>query len=57
MKGIKYMEIAFIIIGILILYIVIQVAIDHSINTKLMRENYKVLVEIRELLKKQNKDL
>lgn len=48
------MEILFGIIGIFISYAIIQTAIDHSENTKLLKENHKVLVEIRELLKKQN---
>ena len=38
-------------------YVIIQVAIDRSVNTKLLKENHKVLVEIRELLKQQNKNL
>jgi len=42
---------------VLIFYVVIQVAIDRSVNTTLLKENLKVLVEIRELLKKQNKNL
>ena len=51
------MELIGIILIILISYIVIQVAIDRSINTKLLKENLNVLVEIRNLLKEQNKDL
>jgi len=51
------MELIGIILIILISYIVIQVAIDRSINTKLLKENLKVLVEIRDLIKKQNKNL
>lgn len=35
-------------------YIIIQVAIDKSINTKLLKENNKILVEIRDLLKEQS---
>lgn len=46
-----------IILIILISYIVIQVAIDRSINTKLLKENLNVLAEIRDLIKKQNKNL
>lgn len=46
-----------IILIILISYIVIQIAIDRSINTKLLKGNLKVLVEIRDLIKKQNKNL
>jgi hypothetical protein len=51
------MEWLLIISIVLISYIVIQVAIDRSINTKILKENYKVLVEIRDLLKEQNKSL
>ena len=46
-----------IVILIIVSYIVIQVAIDRSINTKLLKENLNVLVEIRDLLKEQNKNL
>lgn len=35
-------------------YIIIQTAIDKSINTKLLKENTKILAEIRDLLKEQN---
>jgi len=35
-------------------YIIIQIAIDKSINTKLLKENTKLLVEIRDLLKQQS---
>jgi len=35
-------------------YIIIQMAIDKSINTKLLKENNKLLVEIRNLLKEQS---
>lgn len=45
------------IMGLIIIYAVIQAAIDNSINTKLLKENHKVLVEIRDLLKMQNKDV
>ncbi|ACD52113.1 hypothetical protein HYH38_07285 [Clostridium botulinum] len=45
------------IIIVLLSYVIIQLAIDRSINTKILKENLKVLVEIRELLKKQDKDL
>lgn len=38
-------------------YVIIQIAIDRSVNTKLLKENHKVLIEIRELLKQQNKNL
>jgi len=34
-------------------YIIIQLAIDKSINTKLLKENNKILIEIRDLLKEQ----
>jgi len=57
MKGEKYMEWLLIILTVLISYVVIQVAIDKSLNTKFLKENYKVLVEIKELLKNQNKNL
>ncbi|AQR94876.1 hypothetical protein CLSAP_21900 [Clostridium saccharoperbutylacetonicum] len=43
-----------IILLILASYIIIQMAIDKSINTKLLKENTKLLVEIRDLLKEQN---
>ncbi|WP_199774805.1 MULTISPECIES: hypothetical protein [Clostridium] len=51
------MEFIFMIITVLLLYVIIQLAIDRSINTKILKENLKVLVEIRELLKKQDKNL
>lgn len=44
-----------ILIGLFVAYILIQTAIDKSINTKFLKENYKTLVEIRDLLKEQNK--
>lgn len=46
------MDILTMILIVFILYVVIQVAIGRSVNAKLTKENYKVLVEIRELLKK-----
>jgi len=51
------MEWIIVILLIIVSYIVIQVAIDKSINSKLLKENLNVLVEIRNLLKEQNKDL
>ena len=36
---------------------IIQLAIDMSINTKILKENLKVLVEIKELLKNEDKNL
>ncbi|GAA0077666.1 hypothetical protein UT300005_20440 [Clostridium sp. CTA-5] len=51
------MEFILIIILLLFLYLIIQFAIDRSINTKILKENLKVLREIRELLKKQDKNL
>ena len=51
------MEWIIVILLIIVSYIVIQVSIDRSINTKLLKENLNVLVEIRNLLKEQNKDL
>ncbi|WP_252249236.1 hypothetical protein [Clostridium sp. VAP23] len=45
------------IIIIILSYVIIQLAIDRSINTKILKENLKVLIEIRELLKKRDKDL
>ncbi|WP_252235796.1 MULTISPECIES: hypothetical protein [unclassified Clostridium] len=45
------------IIIIVLSYVIIQLAIDRSINTKILKENLKVLIEIRELLKKQDKGL
>lgn len=48
----------FILILIIILlfcsYCIIQTAIDKSINTKLLKENNKILTEIRDLLKEQS---
>ncbi|WP_265858770.1 hypothetical protein [Clostridium botulinum] len=38
-------------------YVIIKLTIDPSINTKILKENLKVLIEIRELLKKQDKNL
>lgn len=35
-------------------YFIIQTAIDKSINTKLLKENNKILTEIRDLLKEQS---
>ena len=57
MKGSKYMELVLIILSILISYVVIQIAIDKSINTTLQKENLKILIEIRDLLKNQSKNL
>lgn len=51
------MDFITIIIIVLLFYVIIQLAIDRSINTKILKENLKVLVEIRQLLKKQDKDL
>lgn len=50
-----YIVIIVIFMGLFGSYILIQTAIDRSINTKLLKENYKTLVEIRDLLKNQNK--
>lgn len=47
------MQIIILIISIFILYVVIQVAIDRSITNKIMRENNKLLIEIRDLLKEK----
>lgn len=46
----------YVIVIVLIAYVTVQLAIDRSINTKLLKENHKVLVEIREVLKAQNKN-
>lgn len=51
------MEFIPIIIIILLAYFVIQLAIDRSVNTKILKENLKVLSEIRDLLKNQGKNL
>jgi len=51
------MEWIIVILLIIVSYIVIQVAIDRSINTMLLKENLNILVEIRNLLKEQNKNL
>ena len=51
------MEFIPIIIVVLLTYFIIQLAIDRSVNTKILKENLKVLVEIRELLQKQDKNL
>lgn len=51
------MDILTMILIAFISYFIIQVAIDRSINAKLNKESYKVLVEIRELLKEQNKNM
>lgn len=50
-----YILIILILIGLIGFYIVIQTAIDRSINTEILKENNKILVEIRDLLKDQNK--
>ena len=42
---------------VLISYVGIQVAIDRTINTKILEENYRILVEISYSLKEQNKSL
>lgn len=39
---------------VVILYIVIQIAIDKSLNTELLKENNKILLEIKELLENRN---
>ena len=51
------MELLLLISILLFSYVVIQLAIDRSINTKLLKENYKVLVEIRQLLKDKNENI
>lgn len=51
------MEFIPIILIVLFSYVIIQAAIDRSVNTKLLKENLKVLVEIRDLLKKQDKNM
>ena len=51
------MEWLLIILIVLISYAVIQVAIDRSINTKILKENHKILVEIRNILKEKSKNL
>lgn len=51
------MEFIPIIIAVLFAYFIIQLAIDRSVNTKILKENLKVLVEIRELLENQDKNL
>jgi hypothetical protein len=48
------MNIIIIIVELVAVYIIIQLAIDRSLNTKLLKENLKVLIEIRELLKNIN---
>lgn len=50
------MEIIYMIMIAVFFYFVIQFAIDRSINTKILKENLEVLVEIRDLLKKQDKN-
>ena len=45
------MDILIIILGLGILYVIIQIAIDRSINTAMLKENNKALNEIKELLK------
>lgn len=45
------MDILIIILGLGILYVIIQLAIDRSINTAMLKENNKQLNEIKELLK------
>jgi hypothetical protein len=40
----------------LILYIVVQVAIEKSKLTELLKENNKILLEIKDLLKNQNEN-
>lgn len=49
------MNVVIIVVGLIALYILIQLAIDRSLNTKLLKENHKILVEIRDLLKNINK--
>lgn len=51
------MEWVLIVLSVLISYVVIQVAIDKSINTKLQKENLKILIEIKNLLKNQSRNL
>lgn len=45
------MNILLLILGLFILYVVIQMAIDHSLNTTLLRENNRLLIQIRDFLK------
>lgn len=47
------MEILIFIIGIFILYVVIQFAIDKSVTNTILRENNMLLREIRDLLKEK----
>ena len=56
-SGGDIMEFIPIILIVLFSYVIIQAAIDRSVNTKLLKENLKVLVEIRDLLKKQDKNM
>lgn len=48
------MEIFLCIILFVLLYIIITEAINRSLTTTLLKENLKVLTEIRELLKNKN---
>jgi multisubunit Na+/H+ antiporter MnhB subunit len=50
------MEIILGIISLFVFYAIIQTAIDRSINTKILKENYKILAEIRDILKNQDKN-
>lgn len=45
------MNILIVILGVGILYMIIQLAIDRSINTALLKENNKILNDIKSLLK------
>lgn len=45
------MNIFIMVLGVGILYVIIQSAIDRSINTAVLKENNKLLNEIKELLK------
>ena len=45
------MDILIIILVLGILYVIIQLAIERSINTAMLKENNKQLKEIKELLK------
>ena len=45
------MNIFIVILGVWILYMIIQLAIDRSINTALLKENNKILNDIKSLLK------
>jgi len=48
------LEIVLFIVGCFVLYLIIRIAIDHSYPSAYLKQNNKLLKEIRDLLKEQS---